>query len=167
MFLIGYGLLINLAFAQAPDPDTTARHFLIMSSIGNLQQVNAGKLAIDKATRPDIKSFGRMVVTDHSQAQEKLLQLAKSLGIQLPSEATSVPPFDLNLSKTSGDSFDRRYVHATLSGHRSTVQLFENYAITGKNPTVKAFAQKMLPTLKAHLAAAKTLDEKYKDLAAK
>jgi putative membrane protein len=45
--------------------------------------------------------------------------------------------------------------------------MFQNYAITGKDPVVKAFAQQMLPTLKAHLAAIKAIDEKYKDLTAK
>ena len=54
-----------------------------------------------------------------------------------------------------------------VSDHRSTVEMFENYATTGKDPDVKAFAQQTLPTLKAHLAAVKALDEKYKQLAAK
>jgi len=59
------------------------------------------------------------------------------------------------------------YIHAMVSGHLSTVMMFQDYAITGKDPQVKAFAQQMLPTLKAHLNAIKALDEKYKDLIAK
>jgi len=161
------GFITSAALAQAPDPDTTARHFLIMASIGNLQEVNAGKLAVEKTARADIKSFGQMMVKDHSLAQTKLLQLAKSVGIQLPAAATATPPFDLKLGKASGDDFDRLYVHAMLTGHRSTVQMFDTYSTTGKNPAVKAFAQQMLPTLKAHLAAAKALDENYKGLTAK
>ena len=162
--LLGFG---TAARAQAPDPDTTARHFLIMASIGNLQEAGSGKLAAQKATRTDVKSFGEMMVTDHSDAEQKLLQLAKSGGYQLPSAATETPPPDLNLSKASGDDFDRMYIHAMVSGHRSTVIMFQDYAINGKDPEVKLFAQQMLPTLKAHLAAIKALDEKYKNLAAK
>jgi len=160
-------LAIKAANAQAPDPDTTARHFLIMASIGNLQEVNAGKLAVQKATTADIKSFGQMMITDHSNGEKQLLKLAQARGIQLPAAATDIPPNDLNLAKASGDEFDRLYIHAMASGHRSTVMMFQNYAVTGKDPQVKAFAQQMLPTLKEHLAAIKALDEKYKYLAAK
>ena len=167
ILLVIAGLAITNAKAQAPNPDTTARHFLIMASIGNLQEVAAGKLAVQKATRADVKSFGQMMIMDHSDGEKKLLQLSKAQGIQLPAEATDTPPFDLKLSKASGDDFDRMYIHAMATGHRSTVMMFQNYALTGKNPQVKAFAAQMLPTLKEHLDAVKALDEKYKNLAAK
>ena len=158
---------LSSTYAQAPDPDTTARHFIIMASIGNLQEVNAGKLAAQKATRADVKSFGQMMVSDHSQAEQKLLQLARARGWQLPAAATDTPPPDLNMSKAAGDDFDRMYIHAMVAGHRSTVMRFQDYALTGKDPAVKAYAQQMLPTLKAHLATIRALDEKYKDLTAK
>ncbi|WP_179413525.1 DUF4142 domain-containing protein [Mucilaginibacter sp. E4BP6] len=167
LFIFSTGLLLSTAFAQAPDPDTTARHFIIMASIGNLQEINSGKLATQKAIRMDVKSFGQMMVTDHSDAQKKLLELAKTEGISIPTAATDTPPPDLNLSKASGDDFDRMYIHNMVSGHRSTVNMFENYAVNGKNSDVKAFAQQMLPTLKNHLSMIKGIDEKYKDLAAK
>ena len=157
----------NFAHAQAPDPDTTARHFIIMASIGNLQEINSGNLAEQKATKPDVKSFGQMMVSDHSKAEQKLLQLAKNCGYQIPAAATTTPPPDLNLSKASGDDFDRMYIHAMVTGHRNTVMMFQNYAITGKDPKVRAFAQQMLPSLKQHLEAIKALDEKYKNLVAK
>jgi putative membrane protein len=166
LFIIS-ALVTSIALAQAPDPDTTARHFIIMASIGNLQDISTGKLAVEKATRPDVRSFGQMMITDHSNTQAKLMQLANSKGIQLPAEATATPPRDLNLSKTSGDDFDRLYIHSMLAGHGSTVQMFETYATTGKDPDVRAFAQQTLPTLKAHLAAIKAIDEKYKYLTAK
>lgn len=167
LLLVASMLSVKTVEAQTPDPDTTARHFLIMASIGNLQEVSAGKLAVQKAGAPDVKSFGQMMITDHSGGERMLLQLANAQGIQLPAAATATPPGDLSLSKASGDEFDRMYIHSMLSGHRATVTMFQNYAVTGKDPQVRAFARQMLPTLKAHLAAIKSLDEKYKYLAAK
>jgi putative membrane protein len=156
------------AWAQIPqpDPDTTAVHFLIVASIKNLQEVSAGQLAAQKATRPDVKSFGQMMVRDHGDAEQKLLQLAKSRGYSLPPAATGGIQPDLNLKK-AGPDFDRLYVHGMVAGHNNTVQSFEAYTINGKDPAVKAFAQQMLPTLKAHLAEIKAIDEKIKDQAAK
>lgn len=54
-----------------------------------------------------------------------------------------------------------------VSGHRSTVMIFQNYAVTSKDLGVRDFMQQVLPTLKAHPEATKALDEKYKDLANK
>jgi len=156
-----------IAHAQSPDPDTTARHFIILASIGNLQEINSGKMAVQKASRSDVRSFGQMMIADHSKAQVKLMQLAKSKGIQLPEPATTTPPSDMNMGKVSGDNFDRMYIHNMVPGHQNTVLMFQNYAITGKDPDVRAFAQQMLPTLKKHLAEIKAIDEKYKYLTAK
>jgi putative membrane protein len=144
-----------------PDPDTTAKHFLIVASIGNLQEASAGQLAVQKAKNPDVRAFGQMMVKDHGEAEQKLLALAKSRGITLPAAATGGVQGDLNL-KNAGDNFDKLYVHNMVAGHGNTVQTFEAYTINGKDPVVKAFAQQMLPTLKAHLAAIKALNENMK-----
>jgi putative membrane protein len=157
-FFVIAGLATNIAKAQAPDPDTTARHFIIMASIGNLLEISSGRLAAQKAIRPDIKSFGNMMVSDHTQTQQKLMQLSKNKGYQIPPEATGGVMADLKL-KNATDAFDRLYVHAMVVDHRSTVQMFEKYALTGKDPDVKAFAQQTLPTLKQHLAEITAIDK--------
>jgi len=144
-----------------PDPDTTAKHFLTVASIGNLQEVSAGKLAIQKAKCSDVRSFGQMMVKDHGEAEQKLMQLAKSKNINLTEAASGGIQPDLNL-KNAGDNFDKLYVHAMLNGHRNTVETFETYATTGKDPDVRTFAQKTLPKLKAHLAAITAIDKQMK-----
>lgn len=67
------------------------------------------------------------------------------------------------LKNTDPKDFDRMYVHMMVPGHRSTVQLFEKYALTGKDPDVRAFAQQTLPTLKEHLAAIVAIDNGMSD----
>lgn len=157
-------LLVLACFAASaqipqPDPDTTVRHFLIVASIDNLQEINAGKLASAKATNGEVRSFGQMMEKDHGQAEQQLLQLAKSKNIELPDAATSGIQPDLDLKK-AGSDFDHLYVHAMVSGHSGAVRMFETYATNGKDPAVKAFAKQLLPRLKAHLAAIKAIDEK-------
>lgn len=155
--------LTAVAQIPQPDPDTTAKHFLTVASIDNLQEVSAGQLAEQKAKRADVKSFGQMMVKDHRQAEQKLLELAKDNHIVLRSSATNGIKPDLNLEK-AGEKFDKLYVHAMASGHRSAVEMFETYAVNGKNPAVKAFAKQMLPTLKAHLAAITALDKQINSI---
>jgi len=153
--------------AQNQSPDTTARYFLIQASIGNLQEIASGKLAQQRATSPDVKAFAEMMVMDHSKVQEQILEVAKESNIQLPIEATETPVPDRTLKIASDKDFDRLYVHIMVPGHRETIGLFENYAITGKNPIVKAFAKQTLPTFKKHLSEITTIDNNMKDQSAK
>lgn len=156
--LMSIGGLAAKAQIPQPDPDTTARHFIIVASIGNLQETAAGQLASQKAKRADVRSFGQMMVKDHEQAEKTLVQLAKSKGIALPVAATTGIRPDPRL-KNAGDDFDKLYVHAMVSAHNNTVQSFQTYATTGKDPQVRAFAQQTLPTLKTHLEAIKAIDK--------
>ena len=140
-----------------PDPDTTAKHFLIVASIKNLQEVSAAEQALQKARRPAIRAFAQLMIKDHGQAEQQLLQLAKSQGISFPPAATDGIKADLLLAGAA--NFDSAYVHAMSSGHGNTVQVFENYATTGKDPAVRAWAQQMLPALKMHLEHIKSIEQ--------
>lgn len=161
LLLLGLGGLAAKAQIPQPDPDTTAKHFLIVASIKNLQEVRAGQQALGQAKSPDVKAFGQMMVKDHSQAEQQLLALAKRKNISLPPAATGGIQPDL-LLKNAGQRFDKMYVHAMVAGHGNAVQEFENYAVTGKDPDVRAFAQELLPALKHHLAESQALEEKLK-----
>jgi putative membrane protein len=160
-------IAINLVQAQAPDADTTAKHFLIKASIGNLQEISAGQLAAQKATDPEVKAFGQQMVTDHTNAQNELIQLAKAKGVDLPAEATGAVVPDPMLKKASGQTFDRVYVHMMAPGHRQTVSMFQEYSVNGKDPDVKNFAQKTLPVIKGHLKMITGLEDKLKNLSSK
>lgn len=157
IILLGFSFGAKAQIPQ-PDPDTTAKHFLIVASVSNLQEVKAGQLASQKGKMAGVKTFGQMMVKDHGQAEQQLLQVAKKVGITLPPEATGGIQPDLNL-KNAGDNFDKLYVHGMVNSHRNTVETFQNYATTGKDPAVRAFAQQMLPALKAHLAMIIALDK--------
>jgi putative membrane protein len=160
LFLLCFGGLAAKAQIPQPDPDTTAKHFLIVASIKNLQEVSAGEQAIQKAKRPEVRSFAQMMIKDHGQSEQQLLQLAKSRGINLPPAATGGIKPDLLL--VGAANFDSAYVHAMSAGHGNTVQMFENYATTGKDPAVRAWAQQMLPTLKMHLEHIKSIEKQIK-----
>ncbi|MDB5006307.1 MAG: hypothetical protein JWP45_700 [Mucilaginibacter sp.] len=161
MTILG-ALSFNLSLAQNAKPDTATLNFINHASIGGLQEVESGKLAIQKGKSADIKSFGKRMVTDHTKANTQLMNLVKSKGYQIKLKAIGEVVPDKMLSQASAADFDRIYVEMMVADHRATVYLFQTYAIAGKDPDVKAFAQQTLPTLKAHLAAIKAIDDKMK-----
>src|SRR5205823_5270490 len=81
--------------------------------------------------------------------------LAQNKNITLP---TDIDPHDKalrdRLSKLSGAQFDHAYMQAMLTDHRKVANEFRHESQIGKDPDIKAFASKTLPTIEEHLALA-------------
>lgn len=127
--------------------------FLRKAAEGGTKEVTLGKLAADKATRADVKTFAQKMVKDHGQANDELMKLAKSEGVTINAEqnSTEASRVAADLGKTTGAAFDQAYVNMMLKDHQDTVELFTHQATHGKDPEVKAWATKMLPALREHL----------------
>jgi predicted outer membrane protein len=63
-----------------------------------------------------------------------------------------------DLSKLSGDAFDRAFTQEMLAGHRKAVASFRTESKSGTDPEVKAWASKTLPTLEGHLKQVQELN---------
>jgi len=152
---------------QSPTPtpqkaDKTADHamtadhtFVTKAAEGGMAEVKLGQLAADKATSDDVKKFGQRMVTDHGKANDELKSLAQQKSITLPSDlnAKDKATYD-RFSKLSGAAFDRAYMQHMLADHRTDVNEFKKESTSGKDPDVKAWAGKTLPTLEEHLKLA-------------
>jgi putative membrane protein len=152
---------------QSPTPtpakaDKTADHaasadhtFVTKVAEGGMAEVKLGQLAADKATSEDVKKFGQRMVTDHSKANDELKALAQQKSITLPTDlnAKDKATYD-RFSKLSGAEFDRAYMQHMLADHRTDVNEFKKESTSGKDPDVKAWAGKTLPTLEEHLKLA-------------
>jgi len=57
----------------------------------------------------------------------------------------------------SGANFDKSYVESQLKAHEKTENLLEKEISSGQDADAKAFAQSVLPTIKEHLQAVRTL----------
>jgi putative membrane protein len=133
--------------------------FAVNAANGGMAEVMLGKLAQDKATSPKLKEFAAMMVKDHSAAGDELMILAKSKNITLPAVVSTdkQKAFD-DLNKKTGADFDKAYVKDMVAGHKSTVKLFEDAETSVKDPDLKAFIIKTLPTIKMHLGVISKID---------
>lgn len=66
------------------------------------------------------------------------------------------------LQKLSGAEFDREYMKHMVADHEKTVSDFKKQAGSGKDPELKGFAAKTLPTLQEHLDMAQKLSDATK-----
>ncbi|WP_312193429.1 DUF4142 domain-containing protein, partial [Sphingobacterium sp.] len=107
--------------------------------------------------------FGDMMVNDHSKANEELTTLAQAKSITVPATlGTEQQKVKDDLSKKTGREFDKAYIDDMVEDHEKDVKLFEDASKNLKDPELKAFVDKTLPTLKAHLEHSKTVRDKLK-----
>jgi len=129
--------------------------FVRKAAQGGMAEVQLGQLAADKAASDEVKKFGQRMVTDHGKANDELKSLAQQKNITLPADVDAKDKaLHDRLAKMSGAAFDRAYMQHMLADHRTDVNEFKKESTSGKDPDVKAWAGKTLPTLEEHLRLA-------------
>ena len=137
--------------------------FAVAAADGGIAEVELGTLAQQKAASAKVKDFGAMMVSDHSKANDEMKALAKSKGITLPTAIDSdEQKVKDKLSSKSGADFDKAYVDDMIEDHKNDIKKFEDATQNLKDPDLKAFAVKTLPTLKMHLDAIQKNNENMK-----
>ena len=106
-----------------------------------------------------MKAFARRLVDDHGRLADELRQLGATKGVPVQSRML-VDPAVTALRTKEGHAFDTAYVAvAGPRAHEDAIRLYETEARDGRDPQLRAFAARALPTLKAHLAAARQLSQ--------
>ena len=131
--------------------------FATEAAHGGLAEVQMGQLALQKASSPQVKEFAQRMVTDHTQANQDLMQLGKSENLTLPTQLDAKHKIEIDgLSAMSGNAFDAAYMQHMVQDHKKTVADFQKQAQSGSDPALKSYAQKYLPIIQQHLQMAET-----------
>ena len=123
------------------------KKFLKRAYKGGLSEVEAAKVAKEKAKNDATKEIAERMITDHSKANEKLMEMAKEENLDL-SKVQAKP------AKLSGDDIDKEYLTMLKKDHEKDIAMFEkeaNDTASNEDSDVKKFAKDTLPTLKEHL----------------
>jgi putative membrane protein len=144
--------------SQESARSSNADHQFVMEAArGGMAEVELGQLASQKAQSDQVKQFAQRMVQDHGKANDELKSLAQQKNITLPTDLDSKHKATHDrLSKLSGAQFDRAYMQDMLQDHRKDVNDFRKESQSGKDPDVKAWAAKTLPTLEEHLRLAQS-----------
>ncbi len=135
--------------------------FIKEAAIGGMEEVQLGQLAAQKASDPDVKSFGQKMVDDHSKANDQLKQLASQKGVTVASALPASKQKDVDqLSKLSGTAFDKKYVSMMVKDHKEDVAEFKKESTKAKDADVKSWASTTLPTLQDHLTMVEGISAK-------
>ena len=125
---------------------------------GGMAEVKLGELAKEKASSPEVKSFGEKMVADHTKANEDLKGVAEKKGVTLPTELMGSEKATYEkMSKMSGPAFDKAYAADMVKDHKKDVAEFEAQSKSAKDSELKGFVDKTLPVLKEHLHMAEMM----------
>lgn len=144
------------------DVHTADANFLAQAANGGITEVELGKLAIQKASSPQVKEFAQMMVNDHTKAHNELKALAEGMNVRLPSGLSDQNRMKIEaVTKNDGKNFDREYILTMVKEHKITTEVFQSEAHDGYDSLIKAYASKTLPVLMHHREMAEKLSKAY------
>jgi putative membrane protein len=139
------------------------RTFAEHAAQGGMAEVAMGKLAAKNASSSDVKQFGQRMVDDHGKADTELMSWASKNNVTLPTDVDDKQKAEqARIAKLSGAEFDRAYMTLMVADHNKDVAEFQRASKTAKDPDLKAWITKTLPTLEEHQKLAKDISSKLK-----
>ena len=139
------------------------RKFVMEVAHGGMAEVELGKLAAEKGSSDAVKQFGKRMADDHAKASDELKQFAQQKGLTLPTDLDAKhKQLRDRLAKLNGVDFDKAYANEMVKDHKKDVADFKRQAKSAKDPDLKSWAGKTLPTLEDHLKQAQDMQAQVK-----
>jgi putative membrane protein len=157
--LAALGLTALAAPAQAQG--RMDKSFVSDAMADSMAEVQMGQLAGQKAGSDAVKSYGQMLVTDHTKALDELKPVASTLGVHPPQQPKPDARSTMaRLSKLDGAAFDKAFVNVAVQDHKKAISLYQKEA-KGQGAAAD-LAKQQLPVLQNHYDQAKSLEGQVK-----
>lgn len=126
--------------------------FVMNEKQANVAKLELGKLALRRASAPEVKAFAETLVSDQEPVADQLKALAETKHMTLADVMDSDSNAEkLKLERLNGLAFDQAYSAAALKQCKNTVKRTRKEVKSGKDPAIVKFARQMLPTAEQRL----------------
>lgn len=150
--LIATAIAVPVAAAAAPPAV-----FLRDAIQGNYSEVALGRMIQNRGYSEQVRSFGAMLVRDHSkglaQAQAIAARLRLRISVTLTPEARRER---ILLQRLNGRTFDREVRRYMINDHLKDIAAFKAQVRTGDRAT-SGYAAATVPVMQRHLAMARSI----------
>lgn len=118
---------------------------------GGMLEIKLGELAQTKASLVIVKDLAKMLISDHTKANNELAEAARKSNISMATglSADRQKKYD-DLAAKTGIDFDKEYTDLLKSAHEKTIKKLEEEIAGGHNADIKAWATTTLPVIKHH-----------------
>ena len=156
--------LLGALTAQAQNLAKSDQQMLEQLAQGNMAEIEAGKIALQKSQNAEVKSFAQQMIDDHTKGLQEVQSVAQAKGVTLPAEVDAKhKAMASKLDGLSGDAFDRTYLsQAGVNEHKKTHALVQKVQRNAKDADVKALGSRLEPTVAQHLTHVTQLNASIK-----
>ncbi len=143
--------------ANAAGARTTELPFLAQVAQADLAEVAMGRLAESRAMSDRVRNYGRMLAADHDAHRGAVQALAEARRIKLPPaiSAEQRAVYD-RMAQMQGAAFDEAFKAHMIADRQKIIAATQALLAAG-DTEVAALAERTLPVLERHLAAAEKL----------
>jgi putative membrane protein len=152
----------GIVTAEAPQPRNSknAEHieFLAEALRTSLAEARMGELAAQQSYDQRVRDYGTKLQTDHTAHAGEIERLLEPLGVAIPTEPSAEAISQhAALSRLAGEEFDAAFVQMMIWTHTEAIEKYGAQTHANPDRSVHDFANKSLPMLREHLAAAESL----------
>ena len=161
-----------IGIAVPPDPTASAEAqrgrgasrmsmtYVAKAAASDMYEIRSSELAMERARRPELREFARMLVADHRRTSELVMAAARADG--LPPPPAMLEPAQRTMIRQlerarGGMAFDRAYANQQVIAHQQALALHRNYARRGDGPELRRVAASAVPIIEGHLMQARRL----------
>jgi len=135
----------------------------------NRNEIEMGRLAKEKGSSDQVRSYGDKVIKDQEVADQQVRDLAQKDGITLFVPATQgllehhaaakEQKLMVELSHKSGADFDKAFAQVMVANHLRDISKLQKAEKLLRQADVREFVARLLPTLQEHLQMAQQLQK--------
>jgi putative membrane protein len=132
------------------------RLFAMAAAASGMAEIGISQMALQKTEDEQVRSFAERMIADHTQANQKLAQLAQAKGLQMPNgPGLKDTATALALAGSAPEQFPQEYFKQQEAAHMIAIGLFKAQAERGSDEELREFARSALPKLQEHLQMAR------------
>jgi putative membrane protein len=134
------------------------RQFIQSAYQRNLLDIQNSQIVRTRGTNEPIKRFSQMLISQASQNQEELLDLAQKREIQMAVELQSAMQQEVStLLNTPMEQFEDTYLAMIIQSRKKAISMYEGQIRDGKDNALREWASKKISGFKKELENAESL----------
>jgi putative membrane protein len=135
--------------------------FVTQALAVNELELVLGRLAVERASSPDVKAMGATMVQKHSALGQELKELAQRSGVRPAPELSEAQRDTVaRLSSLTGTEFDQTFKTVVDAGHVDELAMYRQEAGQARDPRLAALAQRRVATLEKQVAQASSRSDR-------
>ena len=155
-------LCVLVSMAANADRQANDQNFVMQAAQAGMTEVELGKVAMEKSTDTDVRTFAGLMIREHGKANDELASLVQGHDIDVPSTLDEKHRKTVTeLTSKTGADFDAAYAKQMIADHGEAVSLFRSAASANDlSPALANFAYRTVPVIEEHKQMADELETK-------